>query len=240
MQIEAFFKLSYGLYVVGSKSGDKLNGYIANTVFQVTAEPAQLAISCSKDNYSSKLIEESGAFTISILQQEVAQNIISVMGYKSGQEINKFEGLNFIEGSKGAPILTDGCLAWFDCKVVQKLDVGSHILFIGSVIDSKLIDETKEPLTYAYYKEVKKGVAPKNAPTYIDKSKLSNANEESKIPKINKYTQKWECTVCGHIYDPIEGDPDEGIAPGTPFEDLPEDWVCPICGASKEDFMPME
>ena len=47
---------------------------------------------------------------------------------------------------------------------------------------------------------------------------------------------KWQCTVCGYIYDPAEGDPQSGVAPGTAFEDLPEDWVCPICGASKKDF----
>lgn len=240
MQIEAFFKLSYGLYVVGAKSANKLNGYIANTVFQVTAEPAQLAISCSKDNYSSKLIDESGAFTVSILHQEVSQNIISLMGYKSGKEINKFDGLNFIEGQKGAPILTDGCMAWFDCKVVQKVDVGTHILFIGEVIDSKLIDETMESMTYNYYREVKKGVAPKNAPTYVDKSKLASPAKESNETKVNPYMQKWECTVCGQIYDPVEGDPDGGIAPGTPFEDIPDDWVCPTCGVSKEDFIPLD
>jgi rubredoxin len=47
---------------------------------------------------------------------------------------------------------------------------------------------------------------------------------------------KWECTVCGYVYDPEVGDPDSGIEPGTAFEDLPEDWVCPECGVGKEDF----
>jgi len=47
---------------------------------------------------------------------------------------------------------------------------------------------------------------------------------------------KWQCTVCGYIYDPAEGDPQSGVTPGTAFEDLPDDWVCPICGASKKDF----
>ena len=51
---------------------------------------------------------------------------------------------------------------------------------------------------------------------------------------------KYECGPCGYVYDPAEGDPDNGIAPGTAFEDLPEDWVCPVCGASKEEFSPVE
>lgn len=52
--------------------------------------------------------------------------------------------------------------------------------------------------------------------------------------------QKYECEPCGYIYDPAEGDPDNGIEPGTAFEDLPDDWVCPICGAEKSDFKPVE
>ena len=51
---------------------------------------------------------------------------------------------------------------------------------------------------------------------------------------------KWRCTLCGYIYDPDEGDPDNDVAAGIPFEDLPEDWVCPDCGASKEDFEELE
>jgi len=52
--------------------------------------------------------------------------------------------------------------------------------------------------------------------------------------------KKYKCTVCGYIYDPAKGDPDGGIKPGTPFEQIPDDWVCPVCGASKDSFEPME
>lgn len=52
--------------------------------------------------------------------------------------------------------------------------------------------------------------------------------------------KKYRCTICSHIYDPAEGDPAAGIAPGTRFEDLPETWTCPDCGASKADFEPMD
>jgi len=48
--------------------------------------------------------------------------------------------------------------------------------------------------------------------------------------------QKWKCTICGYIYDPANGDPDSGVSPGTPFEKLPDDWVCPACGAPKDMF----
>jgi len=54
--------------------------------------------------------------------------------------------------------------------------------------------------------------------------------------KIILKMKKYKCTVCGYIYDPEEGDPDEGISPGTPFEEIPYDWVCPVCGSTKDDF----
>ena len=51
---------------------------------------------------------------------------------------------------------------------------------------------------------------------------------------------KWKCVLCGYVYDPAKGDPENGVAPGTAFEDLPDDWVCPDCGAGKEDFEKIE
>ncbi|MGQ9695098.1 MAG: rubredoxin [Thermodesulfobacteriota bacterium] len=52
--------------------------------------------------------------------------------------------------------------------------------------------------------------------------------------------KRYSCNICGYIYDPAAGDPEHGVAPGTPFENLPEDWTCPVCGASKSDFSPEE
>jgi len=52
--------------------------------------------------------------------------------------------------------------------------------------------------------------------------------------------KKWECTICGYIYDPEVGDPDNGIEPGTAFEDLPDEWVCPVCKVEKGQFAPVD
>lgn len=81
-------------------------------------------------------------------------------------------------------------------------------------------------MTYAYYHEIKGGKAPKTAPTY---NKGANKKETKKM-------KKYVCTVCGYVYEPEKGDPDSGIKPGTPFEQLPDDWVCPVCGADKSAF----
>ena len=236
MNAKAYYKLTYGLYIISSKSGDKMNAYIANTAFQVTANPPQITISCHKDNLSSSIIKESGLFAVSVLKQNVEAGLIGTFGYKSGKNIDKFDGVEYKTGSTGIPIVTEDCVAWFECKVMQTMDVGSHILFVGEVVDNDLLVENEEPLTYAWYQTVKKGKAPKNAPTYQKPDAVSDAQKE----KADGQFKKYQCLICDHIYDEAEGDADTGIAPGTRFEDLPDDWVCPTCGAEKADFEEMK
>lgn len=233
MNYEAFYKLSYGLYVISSINGDKMNGYIGNTAFQVTAEPSQIAISCNKDNYTANYIQNSGLFSVSVLGQDASSDVIGLFGYKSGKDTDKFKDTNFKTGETGVPIVLDDAIAWFECKVVSTVDVGTHILIIGEIINNELVEPDGIPLTYDYYRNVKKGVAPKNAPTYIDKSKLKA--KKKKYPDLKKY----QCMVCQYIYDPEIGDPENDIPPGVAFEDLPDGWSCPICGAAKEMFEEM-
>ena len=230
MNIEAFYKVTYGLYVVSTKSDNKLYGYVSNTVFQVTAEPARFAITCSKNNYTSGMIGQSGVFAFSILQQETRPDIIGTFGYRTGKDIDKFAKFNFMTGKTGSPILLDDTIAWFECEVEQTIDAGSHLLFIGKVVDGDVLNPLTEPLTYAYYRVVKKGKAPKNAPTYIDPEKLKQQAQEV-------VWEKYYCTACGYVYDPAVGDPEHGVPAGTGFEDIPDDWVCPVCGTEKIDFV---
>jgi flavin reductase (DIM6/NTAB) family NADH-FMN oxidoreductase RutF/rubredoxin len=234
MNIESFFKISYGLYLVSTQHEDKLNGYIANTVFQITAEPASFAISCNKNNLSSELIQASGKFAFSILEKNVDQEIISRFGYKSGKDIEKFDGIEHIKGKLNIPIVKQGSIAFFECELKQTVDVGTHLLFIGDLANNEMLDATKEPLTYSDYHNIRKLKSPKNAPTFI-KPISTNENKEKLIDTNPKMT-KYECIVCGYIYDPALGDKDSNIPPGTAFEDLPDDWTCPDCGAEKSDF----
>lgn len=231
MNHEVFRRMSYGLYVVGSADGPRSNGYVANTVFQVTAKPARLAISCSKDNLTCDLIRQSGVFSVSVLGQSAGAELIGLFGYQSGRTANKYAAVRHRTGQTGAPILLEDSLAWVECRVVQTVDVGTHLLFVGEVVDGEVIGDSEPPLTYAYYREVRKGKAPKNAPTYLEPAGIEEVGGTS-LPSGN-----YRCTVCGYIYNPAEGDPDGGIPPGTRFEDLPDDWVCPICGVTKADFV---
>ncbi len=222
IDFEALFKVSYGLYIVSSGDQKKGNGFISNSVFQVTAEPPAFAVCCNKLNYTAEIIQKSGNFAVSILQKETSSDIFGRFGYKSGKDLNKLEGMNIRYGQLGLPIILNDAIAFLEFKLKQTFDVGSHFIFIGDLLNSEIIDSTKEPLTYLYYRQVKKGVAPKNAPTYIDKSKLADN-------KPGKTFKKFKCPVCSYIYD-------EALE-SVPFADLPDDWVCPVCGTAKEDFI---
>ncbi len=235
MNLEAFFKVSYGLYIVSAIHDNQKNGHVSNTVFQVTAEPARFAIATNKDNYTTELIEKSNSFSISVLSQDVDLEFLGPWGFKNGKEIDKFENARFNTAKSGTPYLTEKCVAWFDCEVKQRIDVGTHIMYIGEVIENGVLDNDATPLTYDYYRSVIKGVSPKNAPTYLgDKEK--EIIEGKKVLK----KQMYQCVVCGYMYDPEVGDPDGGLAPGTAFEDIPDDWECPVCGVTKKDFRPID
>jgi len=246
MKYKAFHKLSYGLYIIATELNGKKFGYIGNTAFQVTAEPAQIVISSHKNNYTTAKILESRKFAISVLKKEVNTSLIGEFGFMSGADIDKFRNHDTISSVTGAPIILDSTVAWFDCKVVNSIDVGSHILIIGEVLDCDVLSGD-DPLTYDYYREKYKMLAPKNAPTYVEKAKLDQEKSPEPVlktepnvePKHEKETgdlSTYTCNICGFQYDPEEGDPALGIPPGTPFEDLPEDYRCPICNAGKDYF----
>lgn len=231
MNSKALFDVTYGLYIVTARDGETINGQIANTVFQVTSEPKTVAVCINKQNYTHEIIEKSGRFGVSILPQDVPMELIGLFGFRCGRDINKFAEVEFVNLAGGSPILTEYCIGYLECEVRQKVDVGTHTLFIGELSDADVLKKDK-PLTYAYYHEVKKGTAPKTAPTYRGPDMEVTVSTEDK-----KNSQKYRCPICGYIYDPETGDTDNDIKPGTAFEDLPSDWCCPICTATKDSFI---
>ena len=228
MNLGALHKLGYGMYIIGSRKGDRLNAQIANTVFQITSEPPTVAVSINKNNLTNEFIKDSRVFTASVLRQATPLSFIGHFGFKSGRDMDKLKGINYKIGVTQAPIVLDNATAYLEAEVVNDIDVGTHTIFIGKIVAAEVISED-ECLTYEYYHQVKRGTTPKTAPSYM-------AIEKEAVPKMAKY----ECTVCGYIYDPELGDPDAKIPPGTPFEKLPDDWKCPVCGAAKSDFKKIE
>jgi len=165
MNLKALHQISYGLYVVCSKKGDRINGQTCNTVIQVSAEPPIISVCLNKGNLTHEFIEDSGVFTASILSQDTPLSFIGRFGFKSGREVDKFDGVNYKRGETQAPIVLDHTLAYLEAKVISTADVGTHTIFIGELVDAEVIQEG-EPMTYAYYHQVKRGTTPKTAPSY--------------------------------------------------------------------------
>lgn len=172
MNIKTLHKISYGLYIISSKRNGKFNGQIANTVFQTTAEPPMVAVCINKKNLTHEFIKKSKIFTISILSKETPMRFIGHFGFKSGRDLDKFKNINYRIGATGVPIVLDNTIGYLECEVISNTDAKSHTLFLGKVLDAQIIKDG-EPMTYAYYHEVKGGISPKTAPTYIKKKKLN-------------------------------------------------------------------
>jgi len=234
IDLESLFKLSYGMYIISSKKNGRFNGCVVNTVFQVTPEPPMIAVSVNKKCLTYEYIADSRVFTVSILSQETPMPFIGRFGFRSGRDADKFERLNYKMGKTGVPVILDNTVGFVEAEVVGSVDVVTHTLFTAKVIACGTFDDTKEPMTYAYYRNIKKGKTPKTAATYIETKPKAKKKEGARGMK------KYECLICGYIYDPAVGDPDNGVEPGTAFENLPDNWVCPECGADKEEFEPVE
>jgi flavin reductase (DIM6/NTAB) family NADH-FMN oxidoreductase RutF/rubredoxin len=224
MNSRALNKIGYGVYIVTSVKGEKINGQIANTVFQITSEPPTIAISINKKNLTWEYIKESGVFAVSVICQDAPLSFIGNFGFKSGRDVDKFAGIKYKLGQTKSPIVLDNAVSYLEARVNKELDVVTHTIFIGEVVDGDILNE-KPCMTYDYYHQVKGGTTPKTAPTYVTEKK-------EEVFDMDKY----KCNICGWIYDPKTGDPDGGIPPGTPFEKIPSGWVCPICGAAKSEF----
>ena len=207
MNPKAFHAMSYGVYIVSTWDNGRPTGCTANCAAQITAEPATVMVSINKNNYTNKCIKDCGHFAISILTENSDPSIIGTFGFRSGKDCNKFDAVPY-SVKDALPVVSD-CGAYIACKVIDTMDSPTHTVFLGQVIGADVLSDNP-PMTYAYYHNVIKGKTAKNAPTYIA--------EES--PK-NKYV----CSVCGHVY-----------AGNIPFEELPDSWVCPICGQPKSVF----
>jgi len=169
MDKAVLWQLSYGMYAIGVKDGDRPSGCIVNTVFQITSSPAIIAISMNKDNYTHGLIAKEGIFTVSILSEETMPLVISYLGFRSGRDTDKFEKLEYQTDANGNPIVTDHICGYMQAKVISQADTPTHTVFFAEVTDGVKVSDL-HPMTYEYYHKVIKGSAPKNAPTYQQKA----------------------------------------------------------------------
>ncbi len=148
--LPAIFKISYGMYVVSSFSGERINAQVCNTVVQVTSDPVQVAIGINKGNLTHFFIKDSGKFAVHVLCED-DMNTVRRFGFRSGRDMDKFARIEYENGATGCPILKDGCLGYFECSVVSTMDCGTHSMFLGRVVAGSLLKDAN-PMTYAYYR----------------------------------------------------------------------------------------
>lgn len=214
MDERALFKITYGLFIASATYNGADGGCIVNTLQQVTNMPNQLAVTVSKDNYTCALIEKSGFFGAVALNQDADMELIGRFGFQTGKNVKKYQGISFLRDKAGVPYLTQAVSARYTCRVNQKMDLGTHVLFVGEVTEAEITGEAL-PLTYTYYRDVIKGGTPKNAPSY------HGPEAAAQVQETKTGAKKYQCEICGYIH--------EGEAPAAGFE-------CPICGAPGEKF----
>ena len=202
MDRKAMYKLSYGLFILTAREGEKDNGCIINTAIQAASEPNQLSICVNKANYTHDMIKRTGKFTVSVLSQKVTFELFKYFGFQSGRKVNKFENFSSCaRGQNGIYFINEGTNAYLSVDVSKIQDLESHTMFIGEITDMEVLSDIPS-VTYTYYQDK---IKPK--PEAVGRS------EEGKII--------WRCSVCGYEY--------EG-------EELPEDFICPLCKHPASDF----
>lgn len=183
MDPKALFNLQYGVFMVATKSGEKLNGCITNTCIQVAGNPTRVAIAVLNGNYTCDLIKESGVFTVSVLDETTTFDTIKHFGFQSGRDVDKFAAIAPQFNADGLPYLGFSACSVLGCRVLQSVELGTHTLFIAEVLEAEVTSD-KKAITYTDYQTRIKPQPPKPAET--------------------RKIVGWRCKVCGYIHEGAE------------------------------------
>lgn len=175
----AMFKLTYGLFVLTARDGEKDNGCIINTVTQVTEKPQRITIAVNKNNFTHDMVLKTGRFNVSVLSTDAPFKVFEHFGFQSGRSVNKFENCEqIVRTENGIVYIPKYTNAVISGKVITTIDEGTHTLFVADVTEAKTLSSAPS-MTYQYYFE---NVKPKPAP----------APEKKK---------GFVCTICGYVYE---------------------------------------
>lgn len=206
----ALRNLTYGVYILSTtdSANKRYTGCVVNSVMQLTSSPITLAVSVNRDNYTNECIKQTKKFAVSILGERSNPQVIGTFGFKSGRDTDKFVNIQY-EMREGMKVIADAC-SYLVCELTEVMEVGTHTVFIGKVIDCDNLT-SDNAMTYAYYHKVIKGKTPPKAATYIPENKETDTEIS------------YKCSVCGFVY---RGD----------ITKEPDSYTCPICGVSKDKF----
>lgn len=188
MDNKAMFNLSYGLFILTAKDGEKDNGCIVNTVGQVTSQPNRISLTVNKANYTHDMILKTKEFNVSVLAENSKFETYKHWGFQSGRNIDKMESISFKRSANGLVYIAEETNAFLSAKVVSTLDLGTHTLFIADVTDGEVLSQVPSA-TYSFYQN---NIKPK--------------------PASSEKKKGFICTVCGYIYED-ETLPDDFICP---------------------------
>ena len=178
MDKKAMYNLTYGLYILTARDGEKDNGCIINTACQVTTEPNRITICVNKSNFTHDIILKTGLFNISMLTEKSEFATYKHWGFQSGRTADKALPIDYIRADNGVIYIKDECNSYLSCKVVSSTDLGTHTLFLADVTDGAVFNDDPSA-TYAFYQ------------------KNIKVNSVSKEPE----KKGWICTVCGYVYE---------------------------------------
>ena len=182
MNRKAFNRINYGLFLVGSVLYGKYQGCVVNSLYQITStNPAKFSLSLNKSNETYKAVEAAGSFAATVLERGTPKELVDLFGYKSGRVVDKYEGFQVETDEAGNPYVKDHALARISCKIVEKLDLGTYMLYIGEATEAETLGEGPA-LTVDDFKNGG-GSTPPAATVY----RTLEGNEG------------WKCTICGYV-----------------------------------------
>lgn len=178
---KAIFNISYGLFVLVARQGEKDNACIINVAQQVTSDPLQLMICVNKQNLTHDMILRTLKFNLCPLSEEATMKPFQHFGFQSGHDVNKFaECETELRTENGLLYLPKFINSVISCVVTKSIDLGTHTLFIARVMETKVLTDSPS-ITYAYYQQ--------------------HIKPKPEAPKTEGGKKKWVCEVCGYVYE---------------------------------------
>ena len=180
MNKDVMNKISYGLFVLTAKDGDKHNGCITNTLQQITTSPNRVSIAVNKENLTHDMILKTGEFNVSIISEEASFDMFKHFGFQSGRDVDKFADYPMSVSENGLAYVTTGTNAYISAKVTQTLEFETHTLFIADVTGGEILAEAASATYDYYHKNIKEMPA-------------AQASESGK--------SSWVCKICGYVHE---------------------------------------
>lgn len=182
MNRKAFNCINYGMFLVGAALDGRYQGCVVNSLHQVTSSnPYRFSLTVNKSNETFKAIEGAGSFAATVLSKDTPKELIELFGYKSGRAVDKFQGLEVETDGAGNPYLKTGALSRISCKIVDKLDLGTYMLYIGEVTEAEVLGQ--------------------GAALTVDEFKNAGGSTPATATVVRTLDANvgWKCTICGYI-----------------------------------------